>query len=65
MGGTVIPPYTGEISSGTPVDTKICGSSSPHVEGHGKHKVGPSGDFDLRLVEYPGCETCGLEGASQ
>lgn len=43
------------------MDIKICGSSSPHVEWHST--VGPSGDFDLRLVEYLDVKAVDSEGA--
>lgn len=43
------------------MDTKICGSSSPHVEWHST--VGPSADFDLRLVEYLDVKPVDSEGA--
>ena len=42
------------------MDTKICGSSSPHVEWHST--VGPSVDFDLRLVEYLDVKPVDSEG---
>lgn len=43
------------------MDTKICGSSSPHVEWHST--VGPSADFDLQLVEYLDVKAGDSEGA--
>ena len=43
------------------MDTKICGSASPHVEWHST--VGPSADFDLQLVEYLDVKAVDSEGA--
>lgn len=51
----------GRLVQGLPVDTKICGSSSPHVEWHST--VGPSANFDLRLVEYLDVKPVDSEGA--